>query len=55
MGKGKGIVHPTTGHEGPEGEYSTTLPLTSTLDGVSGQHHAPAALTQGRTRHNHCI
>jgi hypothetical protein len=28
-------VHPTTGHEGPDGEYrhSSTLPLTSTLDG----------------------
>jgi hypothetical protein len=50
MGKGKGKVHPRTDHEGPEGEYSTTLSLTSTLDGVGGQHHAPAALTQGRTR-----
>jgi hypothetical protein len=30
-GKGKGKVHPRTGHEGPEGEYmySSTLSLTS--------------------------
>ena len=34
--KGKGKVHPRTGHETPEGEkrYSYTLSLTSTLDGV---------------------
>jgi hypothetical protein len=34
--KGKGKGHPRTGHEGPEGEYrySTTLSLTSALDGV---------------------
>jgi hypothetical protein len=44
--KGKGKVHPRTGHKGPEGEhrYSYTLYLTSVLEGVSGQHHAPAAL-----------
>jgi len=36
-GKGKGKVHPRTGHEGPEGEYrySSTLSLTSALDGVN--------------------
>jgi hypothetical protein len=35
VGKGKGKVHPRTGHEGPEGEkmYSSTLSLTSVLDG----------------------
>jgi len=34
-GKGKGKVHPRTGHEGPEGVqmYSSTLPSTSALDG----------------------
>ena len=39
-------VHRMTGHEGPEGEqmYSSTLSLTSTLDGFGGQHHAPTAL-----------
>ena len=48
--KGKGKGHPVTGHESPEGEwmYSSTLSLTSTLDGVGGQHHASAALSPGR-------
>jgi hypothetical protein len=34
LGKGKGKVHPTTDHEGPEGEnrYNYTLSLTSALD-----------------------
>ena len=34
-GTGKGNGHPRTGHEGPEGEemYSSTLSLTSALDG----------------------
>ena len=47
--KGKGKVHPGTGHEGPEGEwmYSSTLSLTSALDGVGGQRHAPPALPLG--------
>jgi len=38
-GKGNGKVHPTTGHEDPEGEYrySSTLYLTSALDGVGGK------------------
>ena len=33
--KGKGKVHPRTGHEDPVGEqrYSSTLSLTSALDG----------------------
>ena len=30
--------------------YSFTLSLTSVLDGVGGQRHAPAALTPGKTR-----
>jgi hypothetical protein len=44
--KSRGKGHPRIGHEGPEGEqrYGSTLPLTSALDGVGGQHHAPAAL-----------
>jgi hypothetical protein len=52
-GKGKGKVHPRRGHEGPEGEctYSSTLALTSALDGTGGQHHAPAALPPGKTRY----
>jgi len=34
-GKGKDKAHPTTGHEGPEGEYrcSSTLSVTSALGG----------------------
>jgi len=49
----KGKVHPRTGHEGPEEEqrYSSTLPLTSALDGVGGQRHAPTALPPGKTRY----
>jgi hypothetical protein len=37
-GKGKGKVHPRTGHEDPEVEkrYSSTLSLTSALGGVGG-------------------
>jgi hypothetical protein len=47
---GKGKVHPGTGHKSPEGEYkySSTLYLTSALDGVGGQRHTPAALPPGR-------
>jgi len=52
-GKGKGKVHLRTGHEVPEGEkrYSSTLSLTSALDGVSGHHRAPAALPPMKTRY----
>ena len=55
--KGKDKVQPRTGHEGPEGEqrYSYTLSLTSALDGVSGQRHAPAALPPGKRPGTHCI
>ena len=51
--EGKGKVHPRTGHEGPEMEYryNSTLSLTSALDGVGGQRHAPAALPSGKTRY----
>ena len=31
--------------------YSSTLPSTSTPDGVGGQRHASAALTPGKTRY----
>jgi len=31
--------------------YSSTLSLTSTLDGVGGQRHAPAALPPVKTRY----
>jgi hypothetical protein len=53
---GKGKVHPITGHESPEVQqsYSTTLSLTSALDAVDGQRHAPAALPPERPG-THCI
>ena len=56
-GKGKGKVHPRTGNEGPEGEqiYSSTLPLTWMIDGVSGQRHALAALYPRERPGTHCI
>ena len=43
-------VHSRTRHEVPEEEwrYKSTLSLTSALDGVSGQHHVPAALPLGK-------
>jgi hypothetical protein len=52
-----GKVHPIKGHEGPKGEYwySSTLSLTSALDGVSGQRHTPAALPLGKRPVTHCI
>jgi hypothetical protein len=31
--------------------YRTTLPLTSAVDGVGGQHHSPAALPPRKTRY----
>ena len=49
-GKGKGKDHPRSGHEGPGGKrYNATLAFTSTLGGVGGQRHAPAALPPGKT------
>ena len=55
-GNDKGKVHPRTDNKGPEGEYrySSTLSLTSTLDGVAGQHHGPAALTPGKRPGTSC-
>jgi hypothetical protein len=55
---GKGKVLSITGHEGPEGEYrySSTLSLTSALDGgLGGQLHAPTALPPAKTPSTHCI
>ena len=47
--KGKRTVYHRTGHEGPEGKerYSSTLSLTSALDGSCGQRHSPAVLPPG--------
>ena len=49
--KGKDKVHPTKGHEDPEGKYSyiSTLSLTSAVDGVGSESQVPAALPQGRS------
>ena len=46
-------VHPGTAHEGPDGKYwySSTLSVTSALDGVGSQSHVPAALPPGKTRY----
>jgi len=46
-------VHITTGHGSPKGEYrySSTLSLTSALDGVGGQRYPPAALPSRKTRY----
>ena len=54
--KGKGKVHPRTGHEIPEGErwYNSTLPSTLALDGVGGQPYAVTALPKERPG-THCI
>ena len=48
--KGKGTVHPITGHEGPEGEqrYSCTLPLTSALDGGGWSTPHPSCFTPAK-------
>ena len=49
----KGKVHHRTGHEGPDWGrgIALTLSLTSALDGVYGQLHAPAVLPPGKTRY----
>jgi hypothetical protein len=41
----KVTFHSVACHEGPEGDqkYSSTLSLTSAIDRVGGQRHAPAA------------
>jgi len=48
-------VQPRTGHKGPEREerYSPNLSLTSALDGVDHQCHAPTALLQGKRPSTH--
>jgi hypothetical protein len=44
--KVKGKVNLITCYEGPDGKmkYSSNFSLTSSLDGVGGQRHAPAAV-----------
>jgi len=55
--KFKGEFHHRTGNEGQKEEkrYSSTLSLTSALDGVGGQRHASAALPPGKRLRTHCI
>jgi hypothetical protein len=52
---GRVKVHPRTCHDGPEGESKCiyTLSSTSALDGMSGQRHAPATLSQGNRPGTH--
>jgi hypothetical protein len=56
-GISKGKVHPRTDDGGTYGKQmnSSTLSLTSALDGVGGQRHAPAALPLGKRPGAHCI
>ena len=53
IGQDKDKVHPTTCHEGPvvEHRHSSSLSLTSAIDGGRVQRHAPAALPPGITRY----
>ena len=57
QGKGKCKGHPTTGHEGPDGEqmYSSTLPSTSALDGGRWSTPLPGRFTPGERPGTHCI
>jgi hypothetical protein len=52
----RGKVHPGTGHERPKGEErnSSTLSLTSALDGVGGQRHLTVTLPPGKRSGTHC-
>ena len=54
---GKGKAHPITCHTCREWKlsYSCILSLTSALDGVCGQNHAPVALLLGKRPGNHFI
>jgi len=54
--KGKGKVHPRTGQEGLEVElrYSSALSLTSALEGVGVQRHAPSILPPGKALYPMC-
>jgi hypothetical protein len=56
-GRGKGEVHPRTGHKGPEGEqmYSPTVPSTLVLDGGWVVNAIYATLPPGKTWYPTCI
>jgi len=55
-GKCKGKFHPTTGHEGPavEYKYSSTLSLTSALDGGGWSTPRPGRFTPVKRPGTHC-
>ena len=55
--KGKGKDHPRTGHEGPKGEYrySSTLSLTSALEGGCEINARPQPLYLRETPGTHCL
>ena len=55
IGKGKGKVHPITGHEDPEGEkrYTSTLSLTSVLGWVGVHRRTSAAFPTGKRPGTH--
>jgi hypothetical protein len=55
--KGKGQVRPRTGHEGSEGKWmrSSTLSLTSTLEGSAWLTPRPANLPPGKRHRTDCM
>jgi hypothetical protein len=55
--KVKGTVEPRTGHEGPQGEYrySSTLSLTSALNGGGWSTPRPVRFTPTERPGAHCI
>jgi len=56
-GKGKGKVHPTTGHESPNGSRDISLLFLEPRRymGEGGQWQAPAALPPGKRAVTRCI
>ena len=50
-------IHPRSGHKSSEGEerYSSTLCLTSALDGVGSWCYAPAVSHAGERPGTHCV
>jgi len=56
FGKGKGKIHPRTGHESPEGAYrhGCTLSLPSAFSGLEWTAPRPAALPPGKKIDTYC-
>jgi len=57
MYKGKGEVHPRTGHKHPEGKkrYSSTLSLTSALNGGGWSTSRPRRFTLEKETQYPCV